>query len=489
MLVGSVQRSRRGVCAVVQRRRRRAPDDGYCGYVAPSSGPRSCNASIVSRRGRSRRCWRGCGNAAFGADCSIEWCRSPDGDGGHDCWAGSEDEACECSAREAPETGETRGSPVGTKSLRVHVLRGRRRHERRRGMHDYEGDAAWWVVLLILFFCCVVPIGGVAFCCMRPANAESAESEVQQMPMNQQMQVRRPRGWSWGHHNRRGLYGAQPGLQMGYVVGQLHGICRAGSGNRRATRSGNGDAAADGIVRTAYAGDDTSLSNQPAIRRIPPSGSANQRQEGGGSKRLGATTQACRGRRLRARVEGGDFAAALHVPNTHKSKEGRSTSETGAGGGIGMRGAGARRGAVLSRVGPPSGGGARRRPCSASCGSRKPGASRAGSAWSSTPVAKARRSDVCACGKYSSGRSLAWPCAPWSVKFIGRSFAAAGMRERPHEAQEGRALGVVELAHHLPEARDVRRAAGIDVLVLGAARSRSTSTARAPQSSVRARPP
>jgi hypothetical protein len=39
------------------------------------------------------------------ADCSQDWCTSPDGGGGHDCWAGSESEECGCSQGSARETG------------------------------------------------------------------------------------------------------------------------------------------------------------------------------------------------------------------------------------------------------------------------------------------------------------------------------------------------------------------------------------------------
>ena len=37
----------------------------------------------------------------YGDDCSQEWCTSDDGNGGHDCWAGSEHEACTCQYGEA----------------------------------------------------------------------------------------------------------------------------------------------------------------------------------------------------------------------------------------------------------------------------------------------------------------------------------------------------------------------------------------------------
>ena len=39
------------------------------------------------------------------ADCSQDWCTSPDGGGGYDCWAGSESEECGCSQGSARETG------------------------------------------------------------------------------------------------------------------------------------------------------------------------------------------------------------------------------------------------------------------------------------------------------------------------------------------------------------------------------------------------
>mgnify|MGYP001336284636 CR=1 FL=1 len=39
-------------------------------------------------------------------DCSPDRCTSPDGQGGYDCWAGSESEACTCSKGDARETGQ-----------------------------------------------------------------------------------------------------------------------------------------------------------------------------------------------------------------------------------------------------------------------------------------------------------------------------------------------------------------------------------------------
>ena len=38
--------------------------------------------------------------------CSQAWCTSPNGDGGYDCWAGSDSEECSCSQGKAKETGE-----------------------------------------------------------------------------------------------------------------------------------------------------------------------------------------------------------------------------------------------------------------------------------------------------------------------------------------------------------------------------------------------
>jgi hypothetical protein len=43
----------------------------------------------------------------FGDSCADEWCSSPDGYGGTDCWAGSEWEPCSCLVGMARTTGET----------------------------------------------------------------------------------------------------------------------------------------------------------------------------------------------------------------------------------------------------------------------------------------------------------------------------------------------------------------------------------------------
>ncbi len=39
--------------------------------------------------------------------CNTDWCTSPDGKGGYDCWAGSPKEPCTCSEGKAKETGES----------------------------------------------------------------------------------------------------------------------------------------------------------------------------------------------------------------------------------------------------------------------------------------------------------------------------------------------------------------------------------------------
>ena len=49
-----------------------------------------------------------CGDTEYDAGCSQAYCTSPDGNGGYDCWAGSEHEECSCSnGYEAKETGTT----------------------------------------------------------------------------------------------------------------------------------------------------------------------------------------------------------------------------------------------------------------------------------------------------------------------------------------------------------------------------------------------
>ena len=222
----------------------------------------------------------GCGNAAFGADCSTEWCRSPDGDDGHDCWAGSEDEACKCSKGEARLTGET-GKYDGTKYYEYTCCEADDGTNVGEECGDYEEDAAWWVVLLIVFFCCVVPIGGVAFCCCAFVRNQQMQNQrnrqVQQMPMNQQMQVQSAPGMVMGAPQPQGgVYGAQPGLQMGYVVGQqpqmgsaaqpLQGkVVQPAPGMGMQPQMGSFGQPAQGMV--------TSLSNQPVIQpQQAPSG-------------------------------------------------------------------------------------------------------------------------------------------------------------------------------------------------------------------------
>ena len=66
-------------------------EDYCCGYESCGAGSDGC--------GYRFRCYGD--YESSGGYCSQEWCTSPNGDGGHDCWAGTESEACTCSQGKA----------------------------------------------------------------------------------------------------------------------------------------------------------------------------------------------------------------------------------------------------------------------------------------------------------------------------------------------------------------------------------------------------
>ena len=98
--------------------------------------------------------------------CSQEWCTSPDGNNGEDCWAGSDSEPCTCSQGEARETGETIEYEGDLYYGYTCCTSGNNEGEH---CGDYEGGIVVLIVFL-LFVCCFIGCGvgiGVCICKVR----------------------------------------------------------------------------------------------------------------------------------------------------------------------------------------------------------------------------------------------------------------------------------------------------------------------------------
>ena len=145
-----------------------------------------------------------CGD--FGAlvqdDCSQDRCRSPNGEGGYDCWAGSAGEACACSAGEARETGQTVDYD-GTKYYEYTCCIHGSNVGEECGDNTHESAAAVMGILAIIVFCACLVCGvalGVAKlvdqcgCCNNAANPYQ-----QQQQQGGAMELMNPTETSYGY--------------------------------------------------------------------------------------------------------------------------------------------------------------------------------------------------------------------------------------------------------------------------------------------------
>ena len=82
---------------------------GTCTHTGPTSAHCECNSGYYDKKCSSGTAGS---NSTAGTTCSSAWCTSPNGYGGHDCWAGrggvlDRGEPCTCSQGSARLTGET----------------------------------------------------------------------------------------------------------------------------------------------------------------------------------------------------------------------------------------------------------------------------------------------------------------------------------------------------------------------------------------------
>ena len=117
----------------------------------------------VKRRPPYKCCWERGSRRLY---LSQEWCTSPDGNNGEDCWAGSDSEPCTCSQGEARETGETIEYEGDLYYGYTCCTSGNNEGEH---CGDYEGGIVVLIVFL-LFVCCFIGCGvgiGVCICKVR----------------------------------------------------------------------------------------------------------------------------------------------------------------------------------------------------------------------------------------------------------------------------------------------------------------------------------
>ena len=152
--------------------------------------------------------------------CSQAWCTSPNGDGGYDCWAGSDSEECSCSEGKAKETGE-RSEYDGTTYYEYTCCTDGSGHGEECGDCCTDvGLIILIVVLSVVGFVMCATCGGVAICYFAKC-ACFAPGPQQQQPGMQMVQMGQPQqGVIIQPQQHQGVIMGQPQQQQGVIMGQ-----------------------------------------------------------------------------------------------------------------------------------------------------------------------------------------------------------------------------------------------------------------------------
>ena len=152
--------------------------------------------------------------------CSQAWCTSPDGDGGHDCWAGSSSEECSCSEGEAKETGAEHHDGDNTYYEYTCCTDGS-------GEGPECGDCCDDVALVIVIILTV--LFSVGFCAVIICVYICHRNKQRRFQQSQQFQ--QPVAQGYGPQQQGIVMGQIPpqqgivmGQQQGVVVGQTQGV-------------------------------------------------------------------------------------------------------------------------------------------------------------------------------------------------------------------------------------------------------------------------
>ena len=149
------------------------------------------------------------GDCDIGEGCSQAWCTSPNGDGGYDCWAGSDSEECSCSEGKAKETGE-RLESGGTTYYEYTCCNDGSGHGEECGDCCTDvGLIILIVVLSVVGFVMCATCGGVAICYFAKC-ACFAPGPQQQQPGMEMVQMGQP---------QQGVI-IQPQQHQGVIMGQ-----------------------------------------------------------------------------------------------------------------------------------------------------------------------------------------------------------------------------------------------------------------------------
>ena len=139
--------------------------------------------------------------------CSQAWCTSPDGEGGHDCWAGTMEEECSCSKGAARQTG--RDSDSSPKEYEYTCCNDGTGDGPECGdCCSTDGTIITAIIFMILMPCCCIMIG-VLICYL-------SKCCCFQKQVPQQFQQQAAPG-----------YGLQPGITMGQMPLQ-QGVVQTG---------------------------------------------------------------------------------------------------------------------------------------------------------------------------------------------------------------------------------------------------------------------
>ena len=141
--------------------------------------------------------------------CSQAWCTSPNGDGGYDCWAGSDSEECSCSEGKAKETGERVESGGTTYYEYTCCTDGSGHGEECGDCCTDVGLIILIVVLSVVGFVMCATCGGDAICYFAKC-ACFAPGPQQQQPGMQMVQMGQP---------QQGVI-IQPQQHQGVIMGQ-----------------------------------------------------------------------------------------------------------------------------------------------------------------------------------------------------------------------------------------------------------------------------
>ena len=144
--------------------------------------------------------------------CSQAWCTSPNGDGGYDCWAGSDSEECSCSQGKAKETGERLESGGTTYYEYTCCTDGSGHGEECGDCCTDVGLIILIVVLSVVGFAMCATCGGVAICYFAKCAcfAPGPTGPQQQQPGMQMVQMGQP---------QQGVI-IQPQQHQGVIMGQ-----------------------------------------------------------------------------------------------------------------------------------------------------------------------------------------------------------------------------------------------------------------------------